>query len=141
MSVRAYAFYETPSIPQSYEAVGNLRLPVFGREPQVIVQPRNEFFAVCTVRIHEKWTQHGDLKGTNFHYAETEEVTPKLILWASEWAQFVADGMPFRNLIFSIEPGLAYQVDSDLPADDQTITLNVFRLDPRKAASLPYPEQ
>lgn len=140
MSVPAYAFFEAPTLPLSYTLSGDLLLPAFGGEQRESLPVRNKFFGKFSIRVHEKWMQQGDLKGTNFHYAEVEEVSPKIIIWASEWSHFLAEGYGFRGLIFSVEPELAFEVDSARPRDDQTITLNVFRLDPKRAAGFPVPE-
>lgn len=139
MSVPAYAFYVPPTLVAEQLVSGGGSFPDISGWIPPETPSQNQFFAGCTVRVHEKWMQQGDLKGTNFHYAEHEEVSPKLIIWASEWSQFIEARMPFRNLIISIEEGLAFEVDSTQPADDQTITLNANRIEPRKAADLPYP--
>ena len=140
MSVPAFAFYEAPVIPEGIAASFDLMLSAFSSEPVPEAPISNPFFGRFTIRPHEKWGLHGDLKGTNFHYAEVEEVMPKLILWRSEWQEFMDAGYPFRNLILSVEPGIAYQIDSAKPHDDLTITVNALRMEPKKTVGFPVPE-
>ena len=85
-----------------------------------------------TVRIHEQWMALGDLKGTNFNYAETESITPRIIFMLSE-----VD--PERGAIVSVEPGVAYRVDTPLPPDDITVTATVSKLTPDEAVNFPLP--
>lgn len=86
-----------------------------------------------TVRVHEKWSPIGDLKGTNFNYAEVEDVTPRIVFWASEIT-------PKGKMFVSIERGVAYQIDVVLPRDGQTITAIANRMSPDKTNQFPVPE-
>ncbi|MCQ9146046.1 hypothetical protein [Ochrobactrum sp. BTU2] len=86
-----------------------------------------------TVRPHEKWMALGDLKGTNFNYAEMESITPRVIFLLSEVN-------PARNAVISLEPGVAYRVDTPLEPDDITVTATVSRLRPEETAGFPLPE-
>lgn len=90
----------------------------------------------CFVRVHTKFQALGDMKGTNFNYAEYEDITPRIILWREEIPQ------PVRNAIISVEAGEAYYLDNVLPPDDLTITATVAKLDDDdpKLAMLPVPE-
>lgn len=77
----------------------------------------------CFVRVHTKFQALGDMKGTNFNYAERGDITPRIILWREEIPQ------PVRNAIVSVEAGEAYYLDNIEPADDLTITAMVVKLD------------
>lgn len=83
-----------------------------------------------TVRVHEKWLALGDLKGTNFNYAEVEAIAPRMI--------FMNDQIiPDRDLIVSVEPGVAFRVDRTLPPDDITTTGVVIRLEEDETVGFP----
>lgn len=88
-----------------------------------------------TVRVHEKFLALGDLKGTNFNYAEMESIAPRLILLREDIPN------PQRGYIISIEPGEAYQLDHIQEPDDLTITALVIKLSPKEAAGFPLPGQ
>jgi len=85
-----------------------------------------------TVRVHDKFLKLGDLAGTNFHYAEVEDNSPRMIFLVSEIT-------PVRGLYVSLLPGVAYQVDHVEPQDNITITAKVVRLTPADAAGFPVP--
>jgi hypothetical protein len=85
-----------------------------------------------TVRVHEKWLALGDLKGTNFNYAEIESVTPRMIFLVSEID-------PKRGMYVSIAAGVAFRIDNTQPADDITQTANVVRLKLSETAGFPLP--
>jgi hypothetical protein len=85
-----------------------------------------------TVRVHEKWMALGDLKGTNFNYAEIESVTPRMIFLVSEVE-------PKRGMYVSVSPGLAFRVDNTQPPDDITQTANVVRLKVSETTGFPVP--
>lgn len=87
----------------------------------------------CTVRVHTKVAQLGDLKGTNFSYAETEEVVPKLVLWRAEIAA------PANKAVVTISAEEAYRIGVVRPPDGLTVTVEVAALKPLEAAALPYP--
>lgn len=89
----------------------------------------------CFVRVHTKFQALGDMKGTNFNYAEREDITPRIIIWREEIPQ------PVRNAIISVEAGEAYHIDNTQPPDDLTITAMVTQLDNEdpKLADLPIP--
>ncbi|QXV73596.1 hypothetical protein [Rhizobium phage RHph_X2_30] len=104
------------------------------RVPALYLATREATPVECFVRVHTKFAALGDMKGTNFNYAEREEETPKLIIWREEISQ------PARNAIISVETGEAYQIDSVQPADDLTITVNVTAMDSEDTVGLPVPE-
>lgn len=86
------------------------------------------------VRVHTKWTQHGDLKGTNLNYAEAEEVAPTLIFDRSEVENPPAGGF----VIISAEEG--YRIGQTKPKDGITITAEVARLRAAEIAGKTLPE-
>lgn len=87
----------------------------------------------CTVRISYGFNQMGDMKGTNFHFAQHEEVNPKAIFLRAEIAA------PVRGAIISIVDGEAYRVDHTLPFDGITVTADCLRLTASEATGLPLP--
>jgi len=90
-----------------------------------------------SVRVHDHYLRLGDLKGTNFNYAEVEEDVPTIIFMRDELA---AKGITLkRNMIVSVEPGLAYRIATIKPPNGITITSTVARLDETDAAGLPVP--
>lgn len=68
------------------------------------------------VRVHTKWTQQGDLKGTNLNYAETEDVAPKIVFNREEVS------LPPRNSYVVISAEEGYRINQTKPADLFTIT-------------------
>lgn len=85
-----------------------------------------------SVRIHEKWMALGDMKGTNFNYAETESIIPRIIFDLTE-----VD--PDRGAVVSVEPGVAYRVDTPLPPDDFIVTATVSKLTTDETTGFPLP--
>ncbi|MBK3745543.1 hypothetical protein G3A39_41010 [Paraburkholderia aspalathi] len=85
-----------------------------------------------TVRVHEKWVALGDMKGTNFNYAETESIAPRIIFMLSEIS-------PDRGAIVSVEPGVAFRVDTPLPPDDISVTATVIKLTESETVGFPLP--
>lgn len=85
-----------------------------------------------TVRVHEKWLALGDLKGTNFNYAEVESIAPRMIFMLDEIH-------PDDGLWVSVEPGVAFRVDHTLEPDDITQTAVVVRLPERDTEGFPVP--
>ena len=86
-----------------------------------------------TVRIHSQFVDLGDMKGTNFHYAERHETAPKIIFMRDQVDR------PQRYAIVSVEAGEAYEIDNIMPPDDITVTAEVLRLKPPKTDGLPLP--
>lgn len=89
--------------------------------------------ALITVRVHEFWGALGDLKGTNFNYAEIEDISPRIVFMLSEIT-------PQRGAIVSVAPGEAYRIDVVLPADDITVTAKVVRFAAAETKGFPVPE-
>ncbi|MFC3724401.1 hypothetical protein [Neoaquamicrobium sediminum] len=85
-----------------------------------------------SVRVHDTPIVLGDLKGTNFNYAEIEDNSPRIIFLRSEVE-------PARGMIVSVEPGVAYRVDTNRAPNDITTTSRVVRLTKDEAAGLPVP--
>jgi hypothetical protein len=88
----------------------------------------------CTVRVHEKRLPIGDQLGTSFQYAERHEVVPEIILLRSQIPA------PVRGAIFSIAENVAYKIDNVMPADEETMTVQVTRMTrANDLAGLPIP--
>lgn len=104
-------------------SVPALYMPMAGSKSQALI----------TVRVHESWRALGDLKGTNFNYAEVEEITPRIVFLLSELR-------PQRNAYVSVGPGEVYRIDVVLPDDDITVTAKVVKLSAAEAKGFPYPE-
>lgn len=88
-----------------------------------------------TVRVHTKEKLLGDLKGTNFHYAEAHEEIPKIVFLIAQLT-----GPLERGQIVSVEAGEAYRIDTIMPADDITVTAQVTVLSAAQTSGLPVPE-
>lgn len=84
------------------------------------------------VRVHYSDKALGDQAGTNFHFAEREEIVPRLIFMRAQIT-------PVRGAIVSVENGEAYRIDHLLPPDDITVTAEVIRLPPEDTFGLPIP--
>ncbi len=98
-------------------------LPAAGSRSQISI----------SVRVHEFWKALGDLKGTNFNYAEVEDISPRIVFLLSEVS-------PKRGAIVSVAPGEAYRVDLVLPHDDITVTAKVVKYTAEEAKGFPVPE-
>lgn len=85
-----------------------------------------------TVRVHDKFIALGDLKGTNFNYAEIEAISPKAIFMLSEVT-------PDRGYIISLEPGVAYRIDHTHEPDDITQKADIIKLAADKTVGFPVP--
>ena len=85
------------------------------------------------VIVTDRHVSVGDLKGTNFNYAEVDVDSPRI--------EFLREEVePARKGFVSIEAGLAYEIDSTLPAEDITVTAKVVRLKAEKVRNFPYPQ-
>lgn len=111
----------------------------FMSEPALYLKsPGDASPRLITARIHDKWGALGDLKGTNFNYAEVEDVAPRIIFWVSE---LYSQGIELtRGAFVTVERDRVYRVDNILPRDDQTVTATVVRLGKSEAAGFPVPE-
>lgn len=86
------------------------------------------------VRLHYKLDEVGDLKGTNFHYAERENMVPQILFMLDEFADAKRGG------VVSIEAGEAYKIDHMELPDDISVKAHVTRLTAAQAVGLPLPE-
>jgi len=86
------------------------------------------------VIITDRFQSLGDLKGTNFNYAEVLDNTPRIEMLLSEVK-------PSRNFYISVEKDLVYQIDTVQPPEDITVTANVLRVPAEKLRNFPYPER
>lgn len=86
------------------------------------------------VRVHDSFKALGDMKGTNFHFAEAMESMPRIVFWREEFSAIE------RGAIISVEAGEAYKIDSVEPPDGLTITAPCTRLSAAQAAGLPLYE-
>lgn len=80
--------------------------------------------AEISVRVHDKFLRVGDLAGTNFNYAETEENSPRGIFMNAEM-------VPSTGYYLSTAEGI-YKVDSTMPPDDISTTANLTRITAEK---------
>lgn len=108
-----------------HEAMSFTALYFDGDEPEKAIP--------VSVRLHEKWQALGDLKGTNFNYAELEAIPTKMIFLLSEIR-------PVRNHIVSVAPGLAFHVDHLEEDDDITVTASMVPISKKKTEGFPVPE-
>lgn len=99
-------------------------LPAAGSTSQVLI----------SVRVHEHFKALGDLKGTNFNYAEVEDISPRIVFLRSEIS-------PKRGAIVSVAPGEAYRVDHVLPHDDMTVTAKVVKFTEQESKGFPVPRE
>lgn len=88
-----------------------------------------------SVRVHYDFGALGDMKGTNFHYAEREEIKPQIFFLFAELPN------PQRNAIVSVSADEAWRVDHILPRDGITIKVEATRVTPTQmiAGAFPYP--
>jgi hypothetical protein len=105
-------------------------------EAVYFVPPYNPLTTVVqdiTVRVHDKFIALGDLKGTNFNYAELESIAPRIVFWREQIEA------PEHNAIVSLKPGLAYRIDRDQEYDGVTVTAYAARMDESKTSGFPVP--
>jgi hypothetical protein len=74
------------------------------------------------VRVHTKWIEQGDLKGTNLSYAETEDTTPRIIFMRDE----VNNPPRLGLVILSADEG--YRIGQTEPSDAISVTAEVTRM-------------
>jgi hypothetical protein len=84
-----------------------------------------------TVRVHYAYDQLGGLKGTSFHTAEKEEISPRIIFLVNEVQ------IPQRNSVVSVARGEAWRIDRAEPVDDETVTAHALRVSKRDFETLP----
>ena len=107
--------------------------PVFDDDGNPVMVPGQPDLIRIRVRVHEKFLENGDLKGTNYHYAEMEDNSPVAVFWLN-----VPDGFaPKRDMYFVSEYGRAYRIDSTFPKDDVTQNAKVIELLEKDKVGLP----
>lgn len=88
---------------------------------------------LCHVRVHTKFdAQLGDLKGTNFSYAETEAQIQKLLFWIDELD-------PDNQGVVVISAIEGYRINHTHPRDGVTRTVEVAELDEADLALYEHP--
>lgn len=88
------------------------------------------FVQVC---ITDRFLMVGDLKGTNFNYAEIEAESPII--------EFLIEQVdPVQNAYVSVRPGLAYQIDTVLPTEGICRTVRAARVPTSKLRNFPVPD-
>lgn len=84
--------------------------------------------AEVTARYHSHTGLVGDLKGTNLSYAETHDDVEKVVLWRSEIVELTGEpGIPPRGALLIFDETEGYWFDNVLPADGQTVSVEVTR--------------
>lgn len=88
-----------------------------------------------SVRVHYDFGALGDMKGTNFHYAEREEIKPQVFFLFAEMPN------PQRNAIVSVSADEAWRIDHVLPRDGITVKTEATRATAAQmiAGDFPYP--
>ena len=89
-----------------------------------------KFIHVC---ITDRFLMVGDLKGTNFNYAEIEVESPTI-----EFLREQVD--PVANAYVSVKPGLVYQIDTVLPPEGISVTARALRVPAAKLRNFPTPD-
>jgi hypothetical protein len=74
------------------------------------------YVGLVHVRVHTKWLQQGDLKGTNLNYAETEDKAPRVLFLREE-----VDNPP-RGGYVVISEDEGYVIGQTEPVDGLTQT-------------------
>ena len=88
---------------------------------------------LCSVRVHTKFGNLGDQKGTNFNAAETREIIPRLVFWRPQGI------LPVRNALVLISAEEGYRIGVVDPEDGLTITAQVSEISKAEMATLPVP--
>lgn len=93
-----------------------------------------DVYADIFVRVHTKLNQQlGDLKGTNFSYAEQEAFVPTLLFWRTQQE-------PARNAVVIVSATEGYRVDHTRPEDGLTRHAEVKFLTPDELLLYAAPE-
>jgi hypothetical protein len=92
----------------------------------------------CYIRVHTKLNQmQGDLKGTSFSYAETEQHVPKLLFWVTELSD--AGITLARGDVLMVSASEGYKLDHSLEPDIHSIYWKVGSLTASQRAAFSYP--
>lgn len=90
-------------------------------------------YVECFVRVHGKFQKLGDLKGTNFNYAETFEPVTKLVFQD-------ADGVrPVNKAIVMVSATEGYRVGVVEPTDGLETKAHVSELGATELANYDHP--
>lgn len=92
------------------------------------VSPRHIF-----IRLYDKTSSVGGLKGTSYHFAEREDDTPKAQFWRSEQE-------PLRGAYISLSDGRVFTIDSTYEPDGLTRLTNLKRAPGDRDYPLPEAE-
>ena len=74
----------------------------------------------CSVRVHRKQSNFGDMTGFDYDPAERIEIVPEIVCLKAEVS-------PSRGGVFSLAADEAYQVETVFPPDGITVTAQVSR--------------
>lgn len=95
----------------------------------------------CYVRVHTKFVQLGDQKGTNLNSAETDEKAPRLLFWREEVPKPLQTGYV---TITAADSGHGkpegYRIGSVLPTEGQTVSVRVYEMSESQLAGLLFRE-
>lgn len=99
----------------------------------VKLDPRVE--TACTVRDHTKTKAFGDMAGFDYGPAERVTLVPEIVLLAAQVS-------PVRGDVISIAADEAYEIETVMPVDGITRTVQVTRMKQSDidALALPIPE-
>ena len=95
--------------------------------------PGVDDYVDCFVRVHAKVEKLGDLKGTNFSYAETMEPVTKLVFWD-------ADGIvPDTKGLVMVSATEGYRIGVVEPSDGLITKVQVSELTTAQLATFDAP--
>lgn len=89
-----------------------------------------------TARRHDAAKVVGDLAGTNLSYAESHERPTTIVLWRSELAATTIKRGAL--IIFAADEG--WRINTSLPPDNQTVTVEVTPLNAADLAGKTLPD-
>jgi len=90
-------------------------------------------YVPCNVRVHGKAEKLGDLKGTSFSYAETQERVTKLVFWDAEGV------LPVVKAVVMVSATEGYRVGVVEPSDGLVTKAQVAELRPSELANYDHP--
>jgi hypothetical protein len=91
--------------------------------------------SLCSIRHHERQGAFGDMAGFDYAPVERVEITPRIVVLAAEVSAKRGD-------VFSVSASEAYEVETVMPPDGITVTIEVTRMRQSEidAAALPVPD-
>lgn len=104
------------------------------RVPAHVYEPGETIPRRLYVRVHRKWLEQGDLKGTNFNYAEVEEKNPRVVFMREDIAN------PTRNTLVIVAADEGYRLGQTEPPDGITITAEAVPMTAREFEGREPPE-